>query len=67
MSAVAPQEFVLVIDFINIKRQSQLIFDCQTVQPQLVNSMQKTDKNQIMNISQSAHMQQIWNKDLQIL
>ena len=67
VSDALQQEFVLIIDFVNMKRQCKLVFDCQTAQPKLTYSMEKSDNKQIITIVQSAHMQQIWNQDLQIV
>ena len=67
MSRSARQEFVLVIDFLNNKRQCQLTFDCQIAQPQLTYQTRTSDRTQIIETAQSTQMENIWNKDCQLL
>ena len=67
MSKSVRQEFILAIDFLNNKRQCQLTFDCQTAQPQLTYRTNAFDRKKIIEIAQSAHMENIWNKDRQLL
>ena len=67
MSKSVRQEFLLAIDFLNNKRQCQLIFSCQTVQPQLTYQTRTSDRKQIIEIAQLAQMKNIWNKDRQVL
>ena len=67
MSRSVRQEFLLAIDFLNNKRQCQLTFDCQTAQPQLTYQTRTFDRKHIIEIVQSAQMENIWNKDRQVL
>ncbi|CAF4310596.1 unnamed protein product, partial [Rotaria sp. Silwood2] len=57
------QEFILNIDFINNKRQCQLIFVCETSFANITYSIRNGDDKQIINISEKAHMEQIWNRN----
>ena len=51
MSKSVRQEFLLAIDFLNNKRQCQLTFGCQTVQPQLTYQTRTSDRKQIIEIA----------------
>ena len=55
------QVFVLHVEFINCKRRCQLTLVCETSYAQLTYTTRPADHRQIVPISQSAHMEQIWN------